>query len=106
MHSRTYVTSKDFREMESFHHLLTLCTYLVIAFLSYSIYLAFYRLVFHPLAKFPGPKLAAATYWYEFYADLMIGPFPGQGAYHIERLHERYGNYENIIMIEYWPTPP
>ncbi|KAJ9606419.1 hypothetical protein H2200_009380 [Cladophialophora chaetospira] len=50
-----------------------------------------YRLYLHPLAKFPGPRLAAATYWYELYHDLIVGPYPGQGIYNIERLHDRYG---------------
>ncbi|KAG5938708.1 hypothetical protein E4U53_007955, partial [Claviceps sorghi] len=47
-----------------------------------------YRLCFHPLASVPGPKLAAATSWYEFYYDVI-----GRGIFcwEIKRMHDRYG---------------
>ncbi|KAF2842833.1 putative cytochrome P450 [Patellaria atrata CBS 101060] len=47
-----------------------------------------YRLFFHPLAKFPGPKLAALSVWYEGYYDVV-----GKGKYifHVKKLHEIYG---------------
>ena len=52
-----------------------------------------YRLTYHPLAGFPGPKIAAITYLYEYYYDLLIGDGPG-GRYYIRinELHEKHGN--------------
>lgn len=52
--------------------------------------LAAYRLFFHPLRKFPGPKAAAATYWYEFYYDVV---YKGGGQYfrELEAMHQKYG---------------
>ncbi|KAK3403125.1 cytochrome P450 [Sordaria brevicollis] len=47
-----------------------------------------YRLTFHPLAKFPGPKLAAITTWYEFYYDVIQ---EGQYTFKIGELHKQYG---------------
>ncbi|KAI0457469.1 cytochrome P450 [Xylaria acuta] len=54
------------------------------------VYLVTYRLHIHPLAKFPGPKLAAATHWYEAYYDL-LSQGGGQWTFQIRRLHEAYG---------------
>ena len=58
--------------------------------LIWTIYGAIWRLYLSPLSKFPGPKLAALTYWYEFYYDVME---PGGGLFlwELEKLHKRYG---------------
>ncbi len=63
----------------------------LLLYVCYGISLILYRLILHPLARFPGPKIAAATYWYEFYHDVIAGPYPGQGVYNINRLHKQYG---------------
>lgn len=46
------------------------------------------RLFLHPLAHMPGPRLAALTWWYEFYFDAIQ---PGQYVFKIQELHKRYG---------------
>ncbi|KXN83789.1 Trichodiene oxygenase [Leucoagaricus sp. SymC.cos] len=50
--------------------------------------MAIYRLYFHPLAKFPGPPLAAVTHYYAAYVDLWKD---GQMIPHLEELHKIYG---------------
>jgi hypothetical protein len=42
----------------------------------------------HPLSGIPGPKLAGATYWLEFYYDVIKN-----GCYtkEIRKMHEKYG---------------
>ena len=50
--------------------------------------LAVYRVYFHPLARYPGPKYAAATYWYATYYEVWLD---GEFVDHIQFLHEKYG---------------
>jgi hypothetical protein len=59
-----------------------------ISWLFYLIGLAIYRLYLSPIAKFPGPKLAALSRWYEIYYEVILR---GQFTFHIQELHKRYG---------------
>lgn len=60
--------------------------------LLYGSLLVVYRLTLHPLKHFPGPKLAAATKWYEFYFDVLKGQ-GGLYAWEMRRMHEKYGKF-------------
>lgn len=64
----------------------------LIVFIAYGVGVAVYRLYISPLAKVPGPKLAALTQYYEMYYDLVSG---GGGNYtrRIKKMHETYGTY-------------
>ena len=63
---------------------------LAYVFLTYLITTALYRLYFSPLAKFPGPKLAALTLWYEFYYDVVKR---GKYTWKIAEMHKQYGRH-------------
>jgi len=54
------------------------------------IVLGAYRLVFHPLASFPGPYLAATTDMYRAYYDI-AHQGGGEMVHHLEELHSIYG---------------
>ena len=58
-------------------------------FAVYVVIISIYRLYFSPLAKFPGPKLAALTTWYNAYYDLGKG---GQYVWAVEEMHRKYGS--------------
>ncbi len=59
--------------------------------LLYYVVTVVYRLYFSPLSKFPGPRLAAATLWYEIYYDVVKR---GQYTFKLRELHEKYGMFK------------
>lgn len=62
--------------------------------LVYGVGLLVYRVYLHPLAKFPGPKLAAITSFYEGYFEIVL---KGQYSRQISKLHDVYGKCDNNI---------
>ena len=60
------------------------------------VYILAYRLYLHPLAKVPGPKLAAVTHLYEFYYD---GLKKGKFIFKVDELHERYGKQRPMHIL-------
>ena len=69
---------------------------LTAAFILYRFGIAVYRLCLHPLAKFPGPKIAAVTSLYEAYHEILLN---GQYSKKISELHDIYGEYTQYLRI-------
>ena len=72
---------------------------LVYIALTYLITTAIYRLYLSPLAKFPGPKLAALTLWYEFYYDVVKR---GKYTWRIAEMHKQYGTQTASTCLPYF----
>ncbi|CAA9961209.1 Benzoate 4-monooxygenase cytochrome P450 [Pyrenophora teres f. maculata] len=67
----------------------TSLVWLAALWIGYRIVIALYNISpFHPLARFPGPKIAAASYLYEAYYDWWL---LGRYGKVIARMHEQYG---------------
>ncbi|KAI0391547.1 cytochrome P450 [Xylariaceae sp. FL0594] len=77
--------------------------HLASAVIAYYCTLAFYRLFFHPLSRFPGPKLAAVSRWYEAYYDVYQ---QGQYTFKIAALHKEYGPIVRISPYELHVSDP
>lgn len=63
----------------------------------YTLYGVIYRLYLSPVASIPGPKLAALTFWYEFYYDVIRH---GRYTWKIAELHKQYGPIMRINPCE------
>lgn len=75
------------REMAAFKEILSLWSF-ASAFIVYILCKIVYRLYFSPLAKIPGPRLAAITIYYEAYYNIIKG---GQFLFKIQDLHRIHG---------------
>ncbi|KAF3008037.1 hypothetical protein E8E14_004587 [Neopestalotiopsis sp. 37M] len=71
--------------------------YVISAIALYLLALASYRLLLHPLAAFPGPKLAAVTRYVEAYYDVVCN---GQYTFKIKEMHRKYGPIVRISPYE------
>jgi hypothetical protein len=69
---------------------MTLLTLVAVSVVILAVGTVVYRFFLHPLSSFPGPKLAIATYCYEWYYDLVRG---GQYTFKLKELHEKYGKF-------------
>ena len=59
-------------------------------FLARGLCAVIYNVLYHPLKRFPGPKLAGATQLYQSYFDVVKGG-GGQYIHEVQRLHQLYG---------------
>jgi hypothetical protein len=73
-----------------------LLTYSVTAVLVWMTTVVVYRRFFHPLAKIPGPFLAAITHFYIVKYNLFSGR--SQFYLQVEKLHQQYGKSSNIVI--------
>lgn len=62
----------------------------VLGLFVYTAGLYVYRIYFSPLSRFPGPKLAAATLFYEGWFDFAKD---GRWPWKIREMHQDYGLY-------------
>lgn len=69
----------------------------IVVVLIYFLALSIRRLYLSPIAAFPGPKLAALTFWYEFYYDIVLDR---RYTWKIAELHEEYGPIVRINPYE------
>ena len=73
------------------------------SYILYVILLCTYRLTLHPLAKFPGPRLAAVTFLLEFYHDFFLR---GHYIFRIRDMHLKYGHIVRISPDELHVNDP
>ena len=86
------MTSKDWATMESQVSLSLIVGAASVAFLLWKVWQWIFNIYFHPLSKFPGPPVAAATGWWKTYIELVKQQSMVD---YIAKLHEIHGKSAN-----------
>ncbi|KAG4443210.1 hypothetical protein IFR05_001352 [Cadophora sp. M221] len=85
------MSTLDFSSVVGSLTLSTILTTSLLAYITYVVLTALYNLTFHPLAKFPGPKLDGAfdfpRYWHMY---------KGNSAARFSSLHDQYGKVVRV----------
>jgi len=76
--------------------IISLVTTAIIAWVLHTVVKVVSRLFLSPLKSIPGPRLAAASFWYERWFNIV-----GRRAQQIDSLHKKYG-----MFVEMPPRPP
>ena len=68
--------------------------WLLLPWVAYIAVKAVYNLYFHPLVKYPGPSLAAASDWWQVYIEVFAARSLSEELWN---LHQQYGAYQRDI---------
>ena len=91
--SKSYYTIQDFARTTNYS--IMLACFLLGSAVAYNLVMVIYRLHLHPLNRFPGPRLAAATGLYEIYFSVWgTDGFKDE----IEEMHQIYGRFVDTRM--------
>lgn len=75
--------------------------YILAAWTLGTIAMSVYNLYFHPLAKFPGPKFAAASSWWQVWIENITQQ---SLSLKLVELHEQYGSSDIILVVNKIPV--
>lgn len=89
IHSKSILPALKGCRMAATPSLTRFTIYTLVGLVLYLLSLIFYRLYLSPIAKFPGPRLAALTQWVEAYHELKKPG--GQFCWQYRKWHEKYG---------------
>jgi hypothetical protein len=73
-----------------------LACFLLGSAVAYNLVMVIYRLYFHKLSRFPGPRLAAATGLYEIYFSTWG---PGIFENEIDNMHRKFGMPPDVQQV-------
>lgn len=76
---------------------LALAKAVVIALITHRVWIGIYNYYLHPLARYPGPKLAAITEWYRTFQEVILQKSWSDLLFQI---HKTYGEVARVGVNE------